>query len=151
MRLWIIPVSFGAEMVWRVIRSCVKLLKYVPLKARKVWISFHYFTSFSSKLLRSEFFRGEKFFFLRVRIENPGVSRNGIIHLFKKRDKIQSYVNIYIWLLKRFCSFTKLRKENVILRILHLLRRWPYMKMIELLDLKFIFLAKNRWTSWTCF
>ena len=38
----------------------------------------------------------------------------------------------------------KTEKQKVILRILHLLRRCPHMKMIEFLDLKFIFLAKNR-------
>ncbi len=112
MRLWIIPVSFGAEMVWRVIRSCTKLLKFqiCPLESPKSLITF--LRSFPLNCCAKRIFPRGKFFFLLVRIENPRASRNGIILLFKKKDKIQSYVNIYIWLLKRFCSFTKLRKKT---------------------------------------
>ena len=37
--------------------------------------------------MRSKFFRGAKFFFLLVRIENPVASRNGIILLFQTKDE----------------------------------------------------------------
>ena len=96
MRLWIIPVSFGTEMVWRVIRSCTKLLKFQirPLESPEKFD--YFFTQFSSKLLLSEFFREEKIFFLLVRIENPGASRNGIILLLKKGQNsiIRQYLHM---------------------------------------------------------